>query len=371
MKYTFCVPCLMGVEGLVADELKFNNFENVVAENGRVFFDGDMGECARANIMLRCGERVLLVVGKVRADTFDMLFEGVKALPWENFIGKANAFPVKGHAVHSKLFSVPDCQRITKKAIVERLKAKLSTNFLMETGAKMQVQFSIINDVAYLLLDTTGAPLYKRGYRLATNEAPIRETLAASMVKISRYKGREPFYDVFCGSGTIAIEAAMAAMNICPGVKRRFDAENWSFYDTSVWNEQREEAVKRENRVKMPIFASDISPEAIMLCNDNIKRAGLEGLIEVSRKDALEIDYEGYKGTLIINPPYGQRLLEIEEAHDIYKDLGKALKKAPELKKYIISSDEHFEEHFGKRADKKRKLYNGMIKCNLYMYYKD
>ena len=157
MKYTFCVPCLMGVEGLVADELKFNNFENVVAENGRVFFDGDMSECARANVTLRCGERVLLVVGKFKALTFDMLFEGVKSLNWEDFIGKNNAFPVKGHSIHSKLFSIPDCQKIIKKAIVDKLKTKLGTNFLTETGAKMQIQFSIINDVAHIFIDTTGA----------------------------------------------------------------------------------------------------------------------------------------------------------------------------------------------------------------------
>lgn len=370
MKYTFCVPCLMGVEGLVADELKFNKFENVVAENGRVFFDGDMSECARANVNLRCGERVLMVVGKFRATTFDMLFEGVKALPWEKFIGISDAFPVKGYSIHSKLFSIPDCQRITKKAIVEKLKQKLYTNFLPETGAKMQIQFSLINDFCYVFIDTTGSPLYKRGYRLATNEAPIRETLAASMVKIARYKGREPFYDVFCGSGTIVIEAAMAAMNIAPGARRKFDAENWSFFDTNVFEDQRQTAIAKENRVKLPIYASDISYEAVHLCTENIKRAGLEGLIEVSRKDATAIDYTNFNGVLISNPPYGERLLELEDAREIYENLGVALRKAPKLKNYIISSDEKFEDYFGRKADKKRKLYNGMIKCNLFMYFK-
>ena len=370
MKYTFCVPCLMGVEGLTADELKFNGFENVRAENGRVFFDGDMEACAKANIMLRTGERVLLMVGSFKADTFDRLFEGTKALPWEQFVAPKNAFPVKGHSIHSQLFSIPDCQRIIKKAIVERLKKAHNTSFLTETEAKLQVQFSILNDTAYLFLDTTGPALYKRGYRLATNEAPIRETLAAAMVKIARYKGREDFYDVLCGSGTIAIEAAYAAMNICPGARRRFDAEQWSFYDTAVWSEQKKAAIEKENRVPMPIYASDISPEAVRLCTDNVKRAGLEGLITVSRQDALGIDYTGKTGTLIINPPYGQRLLDVEQAHDLYKALGKLLRKAPDLKQYIISSDEKFEELFGKQADKKRKLYNGMIKCNLYMYFK-
>ena len=164
--------------------------------------------------------------------------------------------------------------------------------------------------------------------------------------------------------------SAMAAMNISPGARRKFEAEEWSFYDTSVWKEQKINAIEKENRVKMPIYASDISPQSVKLCLDNIKRAGLEGLIEVERKDALAIDYTGLTGTLISNPPYGERLLDIEEAHDIYKMVGKALKKAPELKKYIISSDEGFESYFGKKADKKRKLYNGMIKCNLYMYFK-
>lgn len=370
MKYTFCVPCLMGVEGLTADELEFNGFQNVRAENGRVFFDGDMADCAKANVILRTGERVLLVVGHFKADTFDMLFEGTKALPWEQFISPKNAFPVKGHSVHSQLFSIPDCQRIIKKAIVERLKKAHDTSFLTETEAKLQVQFSVLNDMAYLLLDTTGPALYKRGYRTETNEAPIRETLAAAMVKIARYKGREDFYDCFCGSGTIVIEAAMAAMAISPGARRKFAAEQWGFYDTGVWAEQKRAAIERENRVPMPIYASDNSADAIRLCTDNVKRAGLEGLIHIERKDAMAMDFRGKTGTLIVNPPYGQRLLDIEQAQEIYAQFGKKMQTAPDLKKYIISSDDRFEEFFGLRADKKRKLYNGMIKCNLFMYFK-
>ena len=212
--YRFSVPCLMGVEGLVADELKFKGFEQVQAENGRVLFSGDERACARANIILRCGERILLRVADFTAKSFDQLFEKVTALPWEDYIGEKEAFPVKGFSIHSQLHSVPDCQRIIKKAVVERLKLVRHTDWLEESGVKHQIQFSLLNDRCEIFLDTTGAPLFKRGYKLEQNDATLRETLAASIVKVARWKGREDFVDPFCGSGTIAMEAASVSRRV-------------------------------------------------------------------------------------------------------------------------------------------------------------
>ncbi len=369
MSNVFCVPCLLGVEGLVADELKFNHFEKVQAENGRVYFEGEMKDAARANIIMRCGERVLLRLASFRATTFDELFEGTKAIPWEAYVQTDSAFPVKGYSIGSQLHSVPNCQKIIKKAAVSRLSQAYGINWFEETGVKYQIQFSLMNDLCEIYLDTTGTPLYKRGYRTAAGEAPLRETLAASLVKIARYRGREEMIDPMCGSGTIAIEAAMAAAKIMPGARRAFDAEAWAFYDTAFWQQLKEEAIAGESYEKLPITASDISAECVQLTMDNAKRAGVADLMTIRRADALGVHYTGRKGVLITNPPYGQRLLDVESAAELADDFGKALADTPDLKKYIISMDEQFEEHFGHKATKRRKLYNGMLKCQLYMYY--
>ena len=370
MKYNFVVPCLMGTEGLVADELKFNGFENVVSENGRVRFSGDMAECARANVILRCGERVLLELARFKAFTFEQLFQGVKSIAWEKMVGVKDSFPVKGYCLDSKLHSVPSCQSIIKKAAVERLKEKYHVSWLDETGAKYQIQFAIIKDTAEIYLDTTGAPLYKRGYKQESNEATIRETLAASMVKVARYRGRETLIDPFCGSGTIIIEAAMAALGIMPGARRDFDAENWGFFDTSVFDEVKERYKAQERHEKLPIYGYDIDPKCVEMTIENARRAGVADCIEVKQGDALKINYPKDRSVIITNPPYGQRMFDIEHARRLYKGLGMRLKGCDSVKKYIITSDAEFEQHFGAKADKKRKLYNGMIKCDLYMYFK-
>lgn len=366
--YTFCVPCLLGIEGLIADELKFKGFSSVRAENGRVYFEGTMQDCARANVVMRCGERVLLRVGAFRATTFDELFEGTKAIAWENYLDAKSAFPVKGYSIGSKLFSVSDCQSIIKKATVDHLKGIYNESWFEETGAKYQIQFAIMNDNVEIYIDTTGPALYKRGYRLSATLAPLRETLAAATVKLTRYRGREDFLDPFCGSGTIAIEAAMLANNIQPGARRNFDAENWDFCDKTIWQAARDEAIAGEKHEKLSIIASDISTDAITLAKQNAARAGVEDCITIRRADALSTDYSGFKGILLANPPYGVRLLDIEEAQHIYKRLGGALRDAHGLKKYILTADEKFEQHFGAVASKRRKLYNGMIKCQIYMY---
>lgn len=370
MKYDFTVPCLMGTEGLVADELKFAGFEGVTAENGRVGFSGDMSDCAKANIILRCGERVLLKLASFKAYTFEELFQGVKAIGWEDIVGKEDSFPVKGYSLNSALHSVPSCQSIIKKAVVERLKQHYGVSWLEESGQKYQIQFSIVKDMAEIFIDTTGDSLYKRGYKQESNIATIRETLAASMVKIARYRGRETFIDPFCGSGTIAIEAAMASLGIMPGARRSFDAEKWGFFDNGVFEALREEYISKERHEKLPIYAYDIDPECAAITRANARRAGVEDCMEIGPADALKMDYPKEKGVIITNPPYGQRMLDIQRARQLYSGLGAKLAGNDSMKAYIITSDDDFEKYFGRKADKKRKLYNGMIKCNLYMYFK-
>ena len=369
-EFKLCVPCLLGLEGPISDELRRMKMQDIHNENGRVYFAGGAQEIARANINLRIGERVLLELGRFKAETFDELFERTKALPWEQLIPRDAAFPVKGYSLNSKLFSVSDCQKIIKKAVVERMKASYGVGWLEETGDRYQIQFSIVRDIAEIFIDTTGDPLYKRGYKQQSNIATIRETLAASMVKLARYRGRETFIDPFCGSGTIAIEAAMTSLGIMPGARRSFDAELWGFYDNRVFARLKEEYIAKERREQLPIFAYDIDPECVAITEANARRAGVEGCIRVAVGDALKLDYPSERAVMITNPPYGQRMMDVEQARRIYTALGHRTVGNNGLKKYIITSDAEFERFYGRRADKKRKLYNGMIKCDLYMYFK-
>lgn len=369
--YQYVVPCLMGVEGLVADELSYKGFDHVQAENGRVLFEGELYDGARANVLLRCGERVLIRLASYPAKTFDQLFEGMKAIPWEKWLGKDDAFPIKGFSIHSQLHSVPDCQRILKKAAVERMKLAYGVNWLEELGPKHQIQFSLLNDRCEIFLDTTGAPLYKRGYKQAQNDASLRETLAASLIKVARWKGREVLTDPFCGSGTIAIEAALTALNIAPGQKRTFDAERWDQDWADAFSDAREEAAAEEHRDrKVTIYASDLDPAAVALAEENARRAGVAEYIQFSVADACRIDWRERGGVVICNPPYGVRMLDQQQAQRLMRAFGKATGWNGELKQYIISSDPEFEQSFGRPADKKRKLYNGMLKCNLFQYFR-
>ncbi|UOO36752.1 class I SAM-dependent RNA methyltransferase [Oscillospiraceae bacterium CM] len=369
MDLKMCVPTLFGLEGLVADELKRLDMTDVRAENGRVLFTGDKIDIARANINLRTGERVLLVAGQTRAETFDALFEGVRAMPWENYIPIDGAFPVKGHALNSALHSIPDCQSIVKKAIVERLKAKYKLDWLKETGAVYQVQFAIMNDIAALYIDTSGAGLHKRGYRPVGNAAPLRETLAAAMVKLARYRGKEELCDPFCGSGTLPIEAALAALNRAPGINRHFAAERWIWLDKGLWARAASEARDKEYNGTYAIWGGDIDPESIEIANANAKRAGVEKLIRFDVSEAADFARQTSGGIIVTNPPYGERVMAHREAERIYRLFGAAVKNLDHWKMYILSSHTEFERAFGQTAVKKRKLYNGMIKCELFMYY--
>ena len=367
MTFDMAVPCLLGVEGLVLDELKRLGMKNPHAENGRVLFSGEKIDIARANLWLRTGERVLIVVGTASARTFDELFEAVKGMPWENYIPYNGAFPVKGHSLNSALRSVPDCQRIIKKAIVERLKSKYRIDWFEESGAKYQVQFSIMKDVATLYIDTSGVGLHKRGYRPVGNAAPLRETLAAAMVSIARYRGKEPFYDPFCGSGTIPIEAAFAAVNRAPGLNRSFDAEKFIWMDKGLWQDARTEAIDKQYKGPYEIYGGDIDPECIKISEQNARRAGMEKFIKFRQADARKFAPKG-NGIIVTNPPYGERVMSSSQAEELYSQFGKAVLQLKEFKMYILSSHTEFERCFGKMADKKRKLYNGMIKCDLFIY---
>lgn len=368
MEMILSAPCLFGLEGLVSDELKRLEAGNVRAENGRVLFSGGKELIAKANINLACAERVQILAGEFDAQSFDELFEGTKALPWENFIPRDGAFPVKGHSLNSKLFSVPDCQAIIKKAAVERLKSKYGISWFEETGPKFQISFMIMKDRVSLYLDTSGAGLHKRGYRPVGNAAPLRETLAAAMVKLSRYRGREEFDDPFCGSGTIPIEAALAAKNRAPGISRRFEAENWPLIPRAIWEAEREAAKAREFSGEYRIRGGDIDEKSIEIAGANARRAGVADIITFETADARNYRRETSRGLIVTNPPYGERIMEKEEAEGLYRAFGKAYRDLDGWKLYLLSSHTEFERTFGKTADKKRKLYNGMIKCDLFIY---
>ena len=364
----FSVPCLFGLEGLAGDELRRMNLENVRVENGRVLFSGDERAMAKANIGLRTGERVLIVLADFPARTFEELFQGVYRANLEDFIPRDGAFPVKGHCLNSQLMSVPDCQAIVKKAACKRLGEKYGVSWLPETGAKYQLQFSLMNDRVQLYLDTSGPGLHKRGYRANGNDAPLRETLAAAMVTLTHYRGREFLWDPFCGSGTIPIEAALIARNQAPGMYRRFCAEAFSWVDPKIWGEVRTEFREKEFKGNYRILGSDNDPKCVSLAMANARKAGVDKLITFQDGDATKMSLPTDSGILICNPPYGQRMLEQQSAQRLYAALGRHLKYADGWKKYIITSEPEFEHYFGKRADKKRKLYNGMIKCDYYMY---
>lgn len=371
MQMKFSVPCLLGLEGLIADELRRMDAQNVAAQNGRVDFEGDETVLARANICSRYAERILIRMGSFCAETFEELFQGVKKIPWEMFIGEKDAFPVKGYSLDSKLFSVSDCQAIIKKAVVERLKAKYNLNWFEETGTVYQIQFSIMKDTVTLFIDSTGAGLHKRGYRPVANAAPIKETLAAAMAELARVRHCHTLYDPMCGSGTILIEGAMKALNIAPGIHRTFACEKFPMIDESVWRQERARAGDKVIRdADFKAFGSDIDFNALQIAQENARRAGVAMKIDFSKRDIKDFVRKSEKGTVICNPPYGERMLDIKNAEDIYRTMGKIFTPEHGWAYYIITPDEEFETVFGRKADKRRKLYNGMIKCQLYMYFK-
>jgi len=365
----FCAPCLFGLEGILGDELRRMGALQVRPENGRVFFEGDSAMLARANIQSRYAERILLVMGRFQAPTFDRLFEEVKALPWERFIGKSDRFPVKGYALQSALHSVPDCQSIIKKAIVERLRRTHHVSWFEETGALYQVQFSILKNEAVVGIDTSGAGLHKRGYRAQNGGAPIKETLAAAIVDVTRARLSPLVCDPCCGSGTLLIEAALAAKRIAPGVHRRFVSSEWPLVPYEIWQAEYARAKEAERTEQVfTAIGGDIDAAAVRLTRENAAKAGVAAHIQASVQDLKEFRPVGDRGLVLCNPPYGERLLDVKEARSIIRTLGKVFVPQSGWQYAIISPDEQFEELFGRPAKKRRKLYNGMLRCQLYIY---
>ena len=363
------VPTLFGLEALAAGELRRLGLADVRAENGRVFCSGRPEDIPRLNLNLRTGERVLLQLGTFPAGDFDALFEGVRALPWEQYIPRDGAFPVKGHCLSSALHAVPACQSIVKKAVAARLGSRYGLQTLPESGPLYQIQFAIFKDTAALMLDTTGPGLYKRGYRAVGVTAPLRETLAAALVMLSKYRGKDALCDPFCGSGTIPIEAALIAKNRAPGLDRSFSAQKWSFVPSSAWMTAAEEAMDGEFHGDYDIWGGDIDPKAVEIARSNAEKAGVEDLVRFETADALSFRRGEPYGRIVTNPPYGERIMEKREAEELYRGFGRTFSALPAgWTLTLLSSHTEFERTFGRRADRKRKLYNGMLKCDMFFY---
>lgn len=369
-KFELIVPTLFGLEKTVSGELYRLGYDSKKVEDGKVTFAGDYDAVCRTNMWLRCGERVLIKVGEFNAVTADELYEGVRALPWERFISKDDAFPVKGHTIRSELNSDRNSQIMIKKAIADRLGDKYGISWLPESGTVYQVQFTIIKNIVTLMIDTSGAPLHKRGYRKKANLAPLRETIAASMIRLSYWKFEEPLLDPFCGSGTIPIEAAMFKRNIAPGLMRDFAFKSFSQITDQQVKDVVEEARDSEYKdVFLDITASDIDPYALELTKSNAAAAGVDKFIKVQKCDAAKVTSDRDCGSIITNPPYGERLSDFEECRKLYKDINKCFSQLQKWSYYILTSHEEFEKEFGRKADRRRKVYNGMLRCWLYQYY--
>ncbi len=371
MKLQLVATCLFGLEHLLGEQIDKLGYERISTIDGRVTFLGDEEAVALSNVFLRYAERVFIKLGSFPARTFDELFEGTKALPWADFIGRDDAFPVKGHAIKSQLHSIPDCQAIVKKAIVKSMSERYGISLFPEERVKFQVEFFILNDEATLMIDTSGLPLHKRGYRRESNAAPIRETLAAAIAATSRPREEVLLWDPMCGSGTIGIEAAMMMKNIAPGAKRSFAAEQFPFIEKRHWRNAREEAAEGIIKTSFEVFSSDIDKSCVALTERNAKAAGVDDIVRAFVLDARKISAPGRRATVVVNPPYGERLGDIKEVEKLYRDLGVHFRSLSPWQIYIITSHPGFERLYGKRADKVRKLYNGMIPCYLYQYFKN
>ena len=371
MRLELVATCLFGLEHLLGEEIEALGYERISTIDGRITFAGDEEAVALSNIFLRYAERIFIKVGSFRAESFEELFEGTRALPWADFIGKDDVFPVKGHSIKSKLFSIPDCQAIIKKAVVRSLSEVYGISIFPEEKVKYQIEFFILNDEATLMIDTTGSPLHKRGYRRESLGAPIRETLAAAIAATSRPRENVLLWDPMCGSGTIAIEAAMMMRNIAPGRSREFIAEEFPFIDKAIWKSAREEAFDVEKKSDFEAFASDIDPAAVALAEKNARLAGVSDTVKVFRQDARKISADGRRGTIVCNPPYGERLGTMREVEQLYREIGVHFRSLSPWQVYVITSHAQFEKFYGRRADKVRKLYNGMLPCYLYQFFKN
>ena len=368
--YDLIATSAMGLEALVAKEVRELGYECQV-DNGRILFQGDEKAIAKSNLWLRTADRVRLKIGEFKATTFDELFEKTKALPWEKFLPENAEFPVSGKSVKSKLFSVSDCQSIVKKAIVERMKKHYKREgWFEENGPLFKIEVALHKDIALLTIDTSGSGLHKRGYRMAQGEAPIKETLAAALVMLTNWTPDRPFVDPFCGSGTIPIEAALMGQNIAPGFNREFVSENWPWIPSSVWDEVRLEAEDLANYDQpLDITGSDIDHRLVKIAQENAFEAGLGDLISFKQMRVQDFTTTKQYGVIVGNPPYGERLGEKGAVQKMYHEMGQAFADLETWSVYILTSDEEFETHYGKKTTKKRKLFNGFIKTDYYQYW--
>lgn len=369
-KFDITLTCASGTEKVVKSELLRLGYPSAPALNGALTFSGDSLAIARCNINLRAVDRVYVKIAEFPVENFDELFDGVYSIDWQNYLPKNADIRVNGKCVKSTLFAISACQSIVKKAIIKKLSTKYGVSRFDEDGAIYQIEFWVFKNVATILLNTSGVGLHKRGYRDMVGIAPIKETLASTLLLLSDFYWDRPFADPFCGSGTIAIEGARIALNIAGGIGRRFDFCDWENFDQKFYEQAFDEAKDKEKRDrKLEFFASDIDPKAIKLAKHHAERAGVADKIRFSVCDVKNFRPQSSKGTIVTNPPYGERVYDREEAEECYKNFGKVMREFPGWSEFVITSAKNFEKHFGKRAERERKLYNSNKECKYYYYY--
>lgn len=369
MDYTLIATATFGLEKVVADELRELGYEDLIIENGKVTFQGSEMDIVTCNMWLRTADRVLIKMAEFKAESFEELFQGTLKVEWGDIIPETGFMYVTGKSVKSKLFSVPDCQSITKKAVVESMKRKYNKEMFSEDGATYKIEVAILKDIVTLTLDTTGPGLHKRGYREFAGEAPLKETLAAALVLLSKWEPSRILADPFCGSGTIPIEAAMIGKNIAPGLNRNFVSEDWDIIPKSLWQDMRKYARNSINDKEFRILASDINGRVLKTARDNAEKAGVAEYIAFQRMDMKEFKNKKRYGFIITNPPYGERIGNAKEVENLYEDMGRTFQELKDWSYFVITSYEDFEKCFGEKSDKNRKLYNGRIKCYYYQYF--
>lgn len=369
-KHEIIATSAFGLESVLADEIRNLGYADINVDNGKVEFRGDEYALARCNLWLRTADRVLLKVGEFKAESFEELFENTKSLPWADYIPEDGCFPVaKAKSIKSKLFSLSDSQAIVKKAIVESMKSRYGTEWFKETGPMYSIQIANLKDTVTLTIDTSGSGLHKRGYRKLNNEAPIKETLAAGLVLLSKWKKDKQLLDPMCGSGTIPIEAVMIGLNMAPGSRRNFVSEDWPIIPKNVWQHAREEAMDLfDYDADFRVMGSDIDGNVLRFARHNSSQFGLDNYLSFQTLPVSEVKSSRSGGYIICNPPYAQRLGEVKQVEELYREMGRVFKGMDRWSYYILTAHPDFQRLFGRKSDKNRKLYNGRILCYYYMY---
>ncbi|AWI03760.1 THUMP domain-containing class I SAM-dependent RNA methyltransferase [Clostridium drakei] len=369
MNYTLIATATFGLEAIVANELKELGYYDLKVENGKVTFEGDERDIVTCNMWLRTADRVLIKMSEFKAQSFEELFQGTLAVDWGKLMPKDAFMHVVGKSVKSALFSVPDCQSIVKKAVIEAMKREYNTEWFSEDGTEYKIEVGILKDIVTLTVDTSGAGLHKRGYRALAGGAPMKETLAAALVLLSKWEPSRMLADPMCGSGTIAIEAALIGKNIAPGLNRSFVSENWDIIPKNIWEENRKFARNAINKSEVKILASDIDGSVIRIARQNAEKAGVADCIAFQKIPVQEFSSKKRYGFIICNPPYGERLGNEKQIEQLYKQMGEVFQNLNDWSYFVITSHPEFETHFGLKANKNRKLYNGRIKCYYYQYF--